>query len=180
MTAIEFKRMVEREAKPLRHYAYQLTRNVEDTNDLVQETMLKAFTYQDKFESGTNLKGWLYTIMKNTFINNYRRMVKRNTFIDQTDNDFYLDSVAPLVKNEGEQKFIQSDIESAIRSLPPSLSKPFTMNVKGFKYHEIAEILRIPIGTVKTRIFVARRQLRNSLSVYGKMYGYANSEIEAA
>jgi RNA polymerase sigma-70 factor (ECF subfamily) len=180
MTAIEFKRMVEREAKPLRQYAYQLTRNVEDTNDLVQETMLKAFTYQDKFESGTNLKGWLYTIMKNTFINNYRRMVKRNTFIDQTDNDFYLDSVAPLVRNEGEQKFVRTDIDYAISQLPTSLSKPFTMNVKGFKYHEISAILRIPIGTVKTRIFVARRQLRNRLSIYGKMYGYANSEMEVA
>jgi RNA polymerase sigma-70 factor (ECF subfamily) len=170
--------MVQREAKPLRHYAYQLTRNVEDTNDLVQETMLKAFTYQDKFESGTNLKGWLYTIMKNTFINNYRRMVKRNTFIDQTDNDFYLDSVAPLVRNEGEQKFIRNDIELAVSNLPMNLQKPFTMNVRGFKYHEIAEILNIPIGTVKTRIFVARRILRQTLSTYAKMYGYmAEQEV---
>lgn len=174
MTSIDFKRMVQKEAKPLRHYAYQLTRNVEDSNDLVQETMLKAFTYQDKFEKGTNLKGWLYTIMKNTFINNYRRMVKRNTFIDQTDNDFYLDSVAPLVKNEGEQKFLRADIENAIMDLPVSIQKPFTMNIKGFKYHEIAEILNIPIGTVKTRIFVAKRQLRDQLSVYGKMYGYSD------
>jgi RNA polymerase sigma-70 factor (ECF subfamily) len=170
--------MVQREAKPLRHYAYQLTRNVEDTNDLVQETMLKAFTYQDKFESGTNLKGWLYTIMKNTFINNYRRMVKRNTFIDQTDNDFYLDSVAPLVRNEGEQKFIRNDIEMAVSNLPMNLQKPFTMNVRGFKYHEIAEILNIPIGTVKTRIFVARRILRQTLATYAKMYGYlAEQEV---
>lgn len=173
MTSIDFKRMVQREAKPLRHYAYQLTRNLEDTNDLVQDTMLKAYTYQDKFENGTNLKGWLYTIMKNTFINNYRRMVKRNTFIDQTDNDYYLDSVAPLVRNEGEQKFIMKDIETAIAALPMNLQKPFTMNVKGFKYHEIAEILNIPIGTVKTRIFVARRQLRQDLAGYGKMFGYS-------
>jgi RNA polymerase sigma factor (sigma-70 family) len=180
MTSIEFKRMVEKEAKPLRQYAYQLTRNVEDSNDLVQETMLKAFTYQDKFESGTNLKGWLYTIMKNTFINNYRRMIKRNTFIDQTDNDYYLDSISPLVKNQGEQKFIGNDIDEAIHKLPLSLSKPFTMNVKGFKYHEIAEILRIPIGTVKTRIFVARRQLRQSLASYGRMYGYSKVEMEMA
>jgi RNA polymerase sigma factor (sigma-70 family) len=179
MTSIEFKNRIQKEAKPLRHYAYQLTRNVEDTNDLLQETMLKALTYQDKFESGTNLKGWLYTIMKNSFINNYRRMVKRNTFIDQTDNDYYLDSVSTLVKNEGEQKFMQRDIENAIASMPLSLQKPFTMNVKGFKYHEIAAILNIPIGTVKTRIFVARRILRTSLAVYGKLYGY-NRELEVA
>lgn len=171
MTAIEFKNMVQKEGKSLRSYAYQLTRNVEDTNDLVQDTMLKALMYQDKFADGTNLKGWLYTIMKNTFINNYRRMVKRNTFIDQTDNDYFLDSVSHAVKNDGEQKFIMRDIESAIEKLPNSLKKPFTMNFKGFKYHEIAEILRIPIGTVKTRIFVARRTLREELGVYGKMFG---------
>ena len=99
-------------------------------------------------------------------------MVKRNTFIDQTDNDFYLDSVAPLVKNEGEQSFLRKDLEEAISALPLNLQKPFTMNVKGFKYHEISEILNIPIGTVKTRIFVARRELRKSLSIYGDMYGY--------
>jgi RNA polymerase sigma factor (sigma-70 family) len=175
MTAIEFKSMVQKEGSSLRHYAYQLTRNVEDTNDLVQDTMLKALTYQDKFTDGTNLKGWLYTIMKNTFINNYRRMVKRNTFIDQTDNDYYLDSVSHSVKNVADQSFMMKDIERAIEALPVSLKKPFTMNFKGFKYHEIAEILNIPIGTVKTRIFVARRQLREQLNGYGKLYGMENA-----
>lgn len=174
MTAIEFKQMVQKEGTSLRHYAYQLTRNVEDTNDLAQDTMLKALMYQDKFADGTNLKGWLYTIMKNTFINNYRRMMKRNTFIDQTDNDYYLDSASHAVKNAGEQKFMMRDIEAAIDRLPSSLKKPFTMNFKGFKYHEIAEILRIPIGTVKTRIFVARRALRDELNTYGKLYGLEN------
>ncbi len=174
MTAIEFKKVVQKEGSSLRHYAYQLTRNVEDTNDLVQDTMLKALMYQDKFADGTNLKGWLYTIMKNTFINNYRRMVKRNTFIDQTDNDFYLDSFANAVRNNGEDRFIMKDMERAIENLPQNLKKPFTMNFKGFKYHEISEILRIPIGTVKTRIFVARRILREQLHVYGRMYGMEN------
>lgn len=175
MTSIDFKKTVQRETQSLRHYAYQLTRNVEDTNDLVQDTMLKALTYQDKFTDGTNLKGWLYTIMKNTFINNYRRMVKRNTFIDQTDNDYYLDSVSHSVKNDAEKKFMMKDIDEAIAHLPESLKKPFTMNSKGFKYHEIADILQIPIGTVKTRIFVARRQLREELNVYARMYGLENA-----
>jgi RNA polymerase sigma factor (sigma-70 family) len=174
MTSIEFKNKVQKEGLSLRHYAYQLTRNVEDTNDLVQDTLLKAFTYQDKFTDGTNLKGWLYTIMKNTFINNYRRMVKRNTFIDQTDNDYYLDSESLSVKNQGEIKFIMKDIEEAIDELPMNLKKPFTMNHSGFKYHEIAEILHIPIGTVKTRIFVAKRELREKLNNYGKIYGLEN------
>jgi RNA polymerase sigma-70 factor (ECF subfamily) len=121
MTQIEFKKLVERESRGLRYYAYQLTRNVEDTNDLIQETMLKAYTYQDKFEDGTNLKGWLFTIMKNNFINSYRKNLKRNTFVDQTDNDYYLDSVSPLVKNQGEMKFIMKDLEEAVDSLPISL-----------------------------------------------------------
>jgi RNA polymerase sigma-70 factor (ECF subfamily) len=180
MTSLEFKKTVQEEAKRLRHYAYQLTKNIEDTNDLVQETMLKAYTYQDKFEAGTNLKGWLYTIMKNTFINDYRRMLKRNTFIDQTDNDYYIDSSPVSVKNDGEQKFMMRDIESAIEKLPGNLRKPFTMNYKGFKYHEIAQILNIPIGTVKTRIFVARRQLRENLNTYGVTYGLENAFVEHA
>ena len=172
MTQIEFSHMVQKESHPLRNYAYQLTRNIEDANDLVQETMLKAFTYHSKFAEGTNLKGWLYTIMKNSFINNYRRIVKRNTFIDTTDNSFYLDNVSQSIENSAERKFMMQDMEAAIESLPYDLKKTFSMNYKGFKYHEIAEILNIPIGTVKTRIFVARRQLRKKLAGYGKAYGF--------
>lgn len=172
MTQIEFSILVEREANPLRNYALQLTKNMEDANDLVQETMLKAFTYHTKFMEGTNLKGWLYTIMKNSFINNYRRIVKRNTFIDSTDNLFFLDAPGHVADNGGERKFLKKDMEKAIDSLPEDLRKTFTMNNKGFKYHEIAEILNIPIGTVKTRIFVARRILRKKLRSYAEVYGY--------
>ncbi len=175
MTAIEFKRVVAKEAQSMRNYAYQLTRNTEDTNDLIQDTMLKALIYKDKFIDGTNLKGWLYTIMKNTFINNYRRTVKRNTFIDQTDNEYYLDSMSHSEKNLGDQRFVMRDIECAVDKLPMNLKKPFTMNYSGFKYHEIATILNIPIGTVKTRIFVARRQLREMLKTYGQLYGLENT-----
>lgn len=180
MTAIHFKNTVQKEVKSLRKYAYQLTRNLDDTNDLVQETMLKALTYQEKFEEGTNLKGWLYTIMKNTFINNYRRMVKRNTFIDSTDNEYFIDSQASVEVNAGEQKFILRDIERAIDRLPLNLKKPFTMSYKGFKYHEISSILNIPIGTVKTRIFVAKRQLKDELEVYAKSFGYTKNMEENA
>jgi RNA polymerase sigma factor (sigma-70 family) len=171
MTQREFSLMVQNESNPLRSYAYQLTRNSEDANDLLQETMLKAFTYHTKFAEGTNLKGWLYTIMKNSFINNYRRLVKRNTFIDTTDNTYYLDSPMHVTDNSAEGKFMMKDMEAAIDNLPNDLKKTFTMNYKGFKYHEIAEILNIPIGTVKTRIFVARRMLRKKLRVYGEAYG---------
>lgn len=180
MTAIQFNTLIKDEAKSLRKYAYQLTRDIEDTNDLVQETMLKAIVYFDKFEEGTNLRGWLYTIMKNTFINNYRRMVKRNTFIDQSGNDFYLNSAQLMVRNDGERKFMLRDIEKAIENLPANLGKPFSMNYKGFKYQEIADILNIPIGTVKTRIFMAKRLLRQQLKGYAKIYGLDNIQTEEA
>ena len=172
MTQLEFSRIVERESFPLKHYALQLTRNTDDADDLVQETMLKAFTYRNKFSEGTNLKGWLYTIMKNSFINNYRRMMKRKTFIDTTDNLFYLDSSTSTAENQGENNFILKDVARAMEKLPADLQKTFSMNLKGFKYHEIADILGIPIGTVKTRIFVARRQLRKRLDSYVTFYGY--------
>jgi RNA polymerase sigma-70 factor (ECF subfamily) len=141
---------------------------------LVQETVLKAYRYKDKFESGTNLRGWLYTILKNSFINNYRRDAKRNTFLDSTDNTFFLDIPSHRIENQAELKFIRRDLEAAIDELPLELRITFTMNVEGYKYHEIAEELQIPIGTVKTRIFVAKRILREKLAGYGQEFGFTN------
>lgn len=171
MTAIEFSKLIHQESGTLKNYALMLTRNIEDANDLVQETMLKAFSYRNKFLTGTNLKGWLYTIMKNSFINNYRRMVRRNTIIDTTDNNFLMDVPGNLTENMGETAFIRKDLDEAINELPEDLKITFSLNIDGFKYHEIAEQLDIPIGTVKTRIFVAKRKLRKRLHTYGAQYG---------
>jgi RNA polymerase sigma factor (sigma-70 family) len=170
--AIPFESMVQKESSSLRSLAMQLTKNIDDANDLVQDTVLKALKYQDKFSEGTNFKGWLFTIMKNSFINNYRRMVKRNTFLDATDNTYFLDLPSHRTENQGELNFIRKDLDVAIKSLPIELKITFMLNIEGFKYHEIAEELNIPIGTVKTRIFVAKRILRKKLSVYGKEFGY--------
>ncbi len=169
---MEFNNKVFEESNSLKSYALQLTRNPDEAKDLVQETMLKAFKYQAKFTEGTNLKGWLFTIMRNSFINNYRRVMRRNTFIDTTDNTFYLDSGSTTVDlNKGETKFMQKDILDAINSLPEELRVTFSMNMEGFKYHEIADELDIPIGTVKTRIFVAKRKLRKKLKTYADQFG---------
>lgn len=172
MTTLEFSSMVTRESHPLKNYAYQLTRNLDDADDLLQETMLKAFTYREKFVDATNLKGWLYTIMKNSFINNYRRLAKRNALIDQTDNTYVLDSPLHTTSNLGEAKFLAKDIEKAINQIPADLRKTFLLNHEGYKYHEIADMLHIPIGTVKTRIFIARRLLRQKLRTHGMELGY--------
>lgn len=168
---INFDLQMTAEIQPLRNYALSLTHNSEDSNDLVQETVLKAYRYKDKFEAGTNLRGWLYTILKNSFINNYRRDMKRNTFLDSTDNTYFLDLPSHKTENQAELKFIHKDLEQAIDELPLELKITFTMNVEGYKYHEIAEELAIPIGTVKTRIFVAKRMLRERLANYGNEFG---------
>ncbi len=173
--SIPFNNQLQKEISPLKGLAMQLTKNVDDADDLVQETILKALRYQSKFSEGTNFRGWLFTIMKNSFINNYRRMVKRNTFLDATDNTFFLDIPSHRTENQAELKFIRKDLEAAIGSLPTELKVTFMLNVEGFKYHEIAEELNIPIGTVKTRIFVARRILRKKLYVYGEEYGFNKS-----
>ena len=168
---INFDKMMENELMPLRNYALSLTHNIDETKDLVQETILKAYRYKDKFQEGTNLRGWLYTILKNSFINNYRRDQKRNTFLDFTDNTYYIDLPSQKIENDAELKFIRKDLDDAVDSLTNDLKIAFTLNAEGFKYHEISEKLQIPIGTIKTRIFIARRILREKLKDYGKEFG---------
>ena len=168
MTKIEFNTLVIRQAIPLRSYALHFTHNADDANDLVQDTILKAITYYNKFKEGTNLKGWLYTIMKNTFINNYRRFIKMNTFVTKSDEITSPNLVFSSTKNQGEAKFVMDDLKKALDRLPADYYMPFTMYFEGHKYHEIADRLVIPIGTVKTRIHVARKLLKKSLKAYDK------------
>ncbi len=166
MTTIEFNTLVTRQASSLKMYALHFTHDSDDANDLVQDTMLKAITYYNKFKEGTNLKGWLYTIMKNTFINNYRRFVKISSFVTKSDDISSANLMYSATKNQGEPKFIMEDIKNALGKLPDEYYVPFTMHFDGHKYHEIAEHLTIPIGTVKTRIHVARKLLKKSLKPY--------------
>ncbi len=166
MTNIEFSTLVTRQASSLKIYALRFTHDSDDANDLVQDTILKAITYFNKFKEGTNLKAWLYTIMKNTFINNYRRFVKINTFVTKTDEISSQQLFYSSTHNQGESKFIMDDIKTALSKLHQDYYVPFTMYFEGYKYHEIANQLTIPIGTVKTRIHVARKMLKRSLKVY--------------
>jgi RNA polymerase sigma-70 factor (ECF subfamily) len=166
MTKIEFNTMVMRQASSLKMYALHFTHDADDANDLVQDTLLKAITYYNKFKEGTNLKGWLYTIMKNTFINNYRRFVKISSFVTKSDEISSANLVFSSTKNQGESKFVMDDIKLALAKLPGEYYIPFSMYFEGFKYHEIADHLTIPIGTVKTRIHVARKLLKKSLKPY--------------
>jgi RNA polymerase sigma factor (sigma-70 family) len=175
MTQFEFNNKVKEQYKPLRGYAMKLTQDAEDANDLVQETMLKAFSNHEKFEEGTNLKGWLYTIMKNIFINNYRRMVKGNIFTDDTENQYYINQTSLTTHNEGESILVMKEMTAAIDLLSENLKTPFLMSYQGYKYEEIASYLSVPLGTVKIRIHVARQKLKTSLKEYGTRFGFSIS-----
>lgn len=166
MTAIEFNYAIYSTSKALKPFALRLTKDSEDANDLLQDTLVKAFLNREKYADGTNLKAWLYTIMKNTFITNYQRMVRKNTFIDTTDNLHYINSSDSLVENNAYSSFAMEDITAAIDTLEDTYKVPFMMHFKGFKYHEIAQKLNIPIGTVKNRIHIARKELKDLLAVY--------------
>jgi RNA polymerase sigma factor (sigma-70 family) len=150
----------------LKPFALRLTKDLEEANDLLQETMLKAIIHKDKFAEGTNLKAWLYTIMKNTFITNYQRVIRRNTFIDTTENLHYINSAENTTENSAYSEFAMQDIAQALNNLDENLKEPFVMHYRGFKYHEIAKRLNIPLGTVKNRIHIARKELKDSLLSY--------------
>lgn len=165
MTALEFGYRIESLSGSLKPYALKLTKDSEDANDLLQETVYKAYTNRTKFEEGTNLKAWMYTIMRNTFITNYQRMVRRNTFIDTTENSHYINTSA-IVDNGAHGNFIKRDIKMAMNELKDIYKIPFKLYFEGFKYHEIAKRLSIPIGTVKNRIHIARKELKDALIVY--------------
>lgn len=165
MTALEFGYRLESLTGTLKPYAMKLTKDSEDANDLLQETVYKAYTNRTKFEEGTNLKAWMYTIMRNTFITNYQRMVRRNTFIDTTENSYFINSSA-AIENSAYGNFVGRDIKSAVDGLKEIYKIPFKLYFEGFKYHEIALRLSIPIGTVKNRIHIARKELKDVLNVY--------------
>ena len=147
----------------LLRFAYKLTADREEANDLLQETDLKALDNEDKFAPDTNFKGWMYTIMRNIFINNYRKIVRDQTFVDPTENYYYLN----LPQNSGfdstEGAYDLKEMHRIVNALPKEYRMPFSMHVAGFKYREIAEKLDLPLGTVKSRIFFTRQRLQKEL-----------------
>ena len=147
----------------LHRFALKLTADTEEANDLLQETSLKALDNEEKYTPDTNFKGWMYTIMRNIFINNYRKTVRDQTFVDQTENLYHLN----LPQNSGfestEGNYDLKEIRKIVNSLPKEYRVPFSMYVSGFKYREIAVKLALPIGTVKSRIFFTRQRLQKEL-----------------
>ena len=166
MKKSEFNSLLMELGSSLKVHALHFTQDADDADDLVQDTILKAITHFYKYDGNTNLKGWLYTIMKNTFINNYRKFVKKNKYVTQSENITSANLLFSSTRNQGESQCILDDISRALKKLTKVYFVPFTMYCEGHKYHEIALNLGIPEGTVKTRIHIARKQLKKELESY--------------
>jgi RNA polymerase sigma-70 factor (ECF subfamily) len=151
-------------------FAYRLTNNYEDARDLVQETAIRAFGNCQKFENGTNFKAWVITIMRNTFINIYRKKKNRATSCEPTGSYVFETQTSASI-NEGDSNIMMKELIGYIDELSDTYSVPFSMFYEGWKYEEIAEKLELPIGTVKSRIFFARKSLREVItSGYPNLY----------
>lgn len=173
MSVLNFSSQINQLANILQAFAYKLTKNLDDSKDLFQETAFRALTNEDKFRHGTNLKAWLFTIMRNIFINNYRKKVKSNTILDATDNLHYLNSGSHSTANGAESSITMEELKKMVDALDDSIRVPFMMHYYGYKYQEIAEQLDLPLGTIKSRIFFARKELKTRIEQnYGIKEGW--------
>lgn len=165
MQTIDFnQRLIEAE-NSLKYYALTLTANEDDALDLVQETYLKVLSNTDKYKDDNNFKAWLFTIMKNTYINSYNKLSNKKTIRDTSDDEYILrnhqlDDISP------DSELGESEIHKALHGLEDDYRIPFSSFINGFKYHEIAERMNLPIGTVKSRIYFARKKLMEQLVDY--------------
>jgi RNA polymerase sigma-70 factor (ECF subfamily) len=140
-------------------FALKLSKRKEDAEDLVQETAMRAYRNKAKYQVGTNFKAWAATIMRNTFINGYRKKKRRNMYQEPIDKHAYSLEIDPSY-NKGIDDLQYEDLQSVLNEIGENYSIPFRMFYKGYQYDEIAESMNIPIGTVKSRIFFARRKMR--------------------
>ena len=163
MNNITFKKDLLGVQDDLLRFAYKLTSDREEANDLLQETSLKALDNEEKYTPDTNFKGWIYTIMRNIFVNNYRRTVREMNLIDDT---YSINQQSLIEDEEGDRFEFAYDMKQlyrVIHSIPEDMKVPFQMFVAGFKYREIAEKLGLPMGTVKSRLFFIRKRLKEEL-----------------
>lgn len=164
MSTVEFNEALIGMEGNLHSFALNFTRNNEDAKDLTQETMLKAITYRNYYTPQTNFRAWVFTIMRNIFINQYRRKVKGGTIFDHS-KDLYLLNTADT-DSSALNTLTHKEVSQQIEKLEEEYKQPFEMHFQGFKYKEIADSLDIPIGTVKSRIFIARKKLMDLLPDY--------------
>lgn len=157
MSITEFNSMVLNHSESLKPFAISLTRDHEDAKDLCQQTLYKAFAYREKYEQGTNIKAWLFTIMRNIFINDYRRNARKKNVLDTVEYS------QTLYANSSEINLRLREIEAAIHRLPSIFKTACLLYLQGYKYHEIALALNEPLGTIKSRIHFAKKVLQKQL-----------------
>ena len=180
-----YERIFEEEFYPnadaLYNFAFNLTYSEADANDLVQETYMKAFRFIDKYIEGTNAKAWLFKILKNAFINQYRKESKRPTKVDfeeivsyQNEEDSKYSGYIDL-RQEIYQTMMGDEVTNAVNALPVDFRSVILLcDIEGFTYEEIAKIIDIPIGTVRSRLHRARNMLKEKLKEYAAQYGYTD------
>jgi RNA polymerase sigma factor (sigma-70 family) len=166
MSTVEFTQMLTKNEEYLKPFAVTLTRDLESAKDLLQETFYRALANKEKYNVGTNIKAWLYTIMRNIFINDYRKKVKQQTILDYSTNDFLLDNNQLSVANNAVVSLQLKEIKNELHKLPAIFKNPFMLYFEGYKYNEIADMLHEPLGTIKSRIHFARKLLKEHLTRY--------------
>ncbi len=166
MSTLEFNQLLLSNTEFLKPFAITLTRDNEAAKDLIQETLYRALANKEKYNVGTNIKAWLYTIMRNIFINNYRRKSKQSTIFDSTPNEYLLNLNQTGVANEAIAGINLKEVQKALYHLPEIFRNPFLLYFDGFKYHEIADMLSEPLGTIKSRIHFARKLLKTQIQRY--------------
>lgn len=147
----------------LKKVAYRLTANKDKAEDLLQETLLKVLDNKEKYKEDTNFKGWAYTIMRNIFINDYRKEVHETSIVDYENKASITGNDHCFTSTNTENYIYNKEIYSIVNELTKYYRQPFLLYVSGFKYHEIANRLQIPIGTVKSRIYSTRQLLKKRL-----------------
>ncbi len=165
MSQPEFDNILLDNSEFLKPFAVTLTRDTEVARDLFQETLYRALANRDKYHNGTNIRAWLYTIMRNIFINNYRRQRKQRAVVDISPYELVLDYL-PENQHHGNPTYSTlqvKDINKAIYDLPELFRNPFLLYFEGFRYHEIAGMLKEPLGTIKSRIHFARKILKTTV-----------------
>lgn len=173
MSTLEFSTEFNSLKNILFSFAMKLTKNREDAKDLMQETAMRAFRHRDKFTMGTNFKSWCSTIMRNTFINQYRKKKLRRNVNEPIESFLFAVENKNVIPNRGEMNIRMKEYKGIFGEIGDIYSIPFLMFYRGYEYKEIAEYLEIPIGTVKSRIFLARKKLKGKINA---RYDYAKSE----
>lgn len=166
MSTLEFNQLLLRNTDFLKPFAFTLTRDNEEAKDLVQETIYKAIANKEKYNVGTNIKAWLYTIMRNIFINSYRRKSKQQVIFDDSPNDFLINLNNSIVSNDAIATINMKEVKQYIHQLPDIFKIPFLLYFDGYRYNEIADKLNEPLGTIKSRIHFARRLLKAQIIRY--------------